>query len=377
LVLNVFIMAVFAMLAIIVYKSAKSMVGEAVYYERSSQAMTIAEAGMEDALFQLYSTSSWRTGFSSKSFAGGYYTVTLATGPSSVTVVSTGYSPSILWLSRAVKTVSVNAVFVSSSVPEQAVIANDLTVNGTVDSYDPRVSTAPTTFAGGATIWSNAGIDTSGVGDGPPRLFGDASYFSSPAPLAADVTGSITQSTYTISLPQTACGACTTVNNDAFGVRPSSAINAGTHLTVSGVVTISSGTYYFSKVDLNAGGILNIDTTIGPVTIFYDHQWNETAGCAVNNLSGTPSRLVISDMGTNNTNTIALNCSTPLYAYLDGNTKDRFVLSQTLYGRVIGGTVTVNAGAKLHYDVSGGVPAAHLAWSTGPSGSWTESYKRQ
>ena len=63
LVLNLLVMAVFAMMSVIVYKSAKAMVGEAVYYERSAQALAIAEAGVEDALHSLYSTSTWRTGF--------------------------------------------------------------------------------------------------------------------------------------------------------------------------------------------------------------------------------------------------------------------------------------------------------------------------
>lgn len=382
-------MAVFSLMAAIVYNSAKSMVTETVYYERSTQALAIAEAGVEDALHSLYSTSTWRAGFSQKSFAGGYYTVTVTTASASaLRVASSGYSLPLLLIGRAVKTVSANVVFVSTVIAQNAVLANDLTVNGTIDAYDPRVSLTPSsgTFTSGVTIWSNNGIDTSGSGDACPRIFGDASYYSSPAPGGSCVTGAVAHSTYTMVLPITPCGTCATVNNNSFGIYPSTAYAGGASqiLTIATgeTVTLSSGTYFFKQVQFNGTGILNVDTTVGPVKIFYNNKWQESPGCAVNNLSKIPSRLLISDIKAGS-HTVSLTCPVPLHAYLEGGTAN-FQLGASnhnnpseLYGRIIASQVTVWADSKLHYDISGGLPASHLGWTTGPSGSWAESYQRQ
>ncbi len=55
-------------------------------------ARTIAEAGLNDAYYELRSDSSWTTGFSGKSFNGGSYTVTVAGTLPSLTITSTGTS---------------------------------------------------------------------------------------------------------------------------------------------------------------------------------------------------------------------------------------------------------------------------------------------
>ncbi|MFA6175586.1 MAG: hypothetical protein WC765_03290 [Phycisphaerae bacterium] len=54
----------------------------------AAQAQAIAQAGMADAFSQLRSNSSWTSGYTNKSFAGGSYTVTVA----DANVVSTGTS---------------------------------------------------------------------------------------------------------------------------------------------------------------------------------------------------------------------------------------------------------------------------------------------
>ncbi|MHB0945649.1 MAG: hypothetical protein ACYC3B_00580 [Sedimentisphaerales bacterium] len=54
----------------------------------AAQAQAIAQAGMADAFAQLRGNSSWTSGYTNKSFAGGSYTVTVA----DANVVSTGTS---------------------------------------------------------------------------------------------------------------------------------------------------------------------------------------------------------------------------------------------------------------------------------------------
>lgn len=52
----------------------------------AAEALAQAEAGLNDALFEMRNDSSWTTGFTAKSFNGGTYTVTVSSG----TIESTG-----------------------------------------------------------------------------------------------------------------------------------------------------------------------------------------------------------------------------------------------------------------------------------------------
>ena len=113
LVLNLIALAVFSLLSVLVYRTVRFQVREAVYQERLAQAHYISESGLEDALHSLYQDANWRTGFSQKAFAGGYYTVTLSTGTPPV-ITATGYSADIALFGRAVKTVSATAAGVPS-----------------------------------------------------------------------------------------------------------------------------------------------------------------------------------------------------------------------------------------------------------------------
>ena len=55
-------------------------------------ARAVAEAGLNDAYYELRSDSSWTDGFSDKSFDGGSYTVSVAGTLPSLTITSTGTS---------------------------------------------------------------------------------------------------------------------------------------------------------------------------------------------------------------------------------------------------------------------------------------------
>jgi len=405
LVLNVFIMAIFALMAAIVYKGAKSMVSEAVYYERSTQAFTIAEAGFEDALHSLYSTSTWRTGFSQKAFAGGYYTVTVTTqSATQLAVVSTGYSPSFLFLGRAVKTVGASVVFTSTAAQTNAVVGTNISVYGTVDAYDPRVSLTPTSFSDGAVIWGTkvmSGDNTTGTANyngtcSVVRLYGSVLYQTTApdatcVPPADTITSTTNAPSFSAHTCDAACQASALINDAYLNVlNPTTTPYTGggsNKLTVAANtnVKMSSGTYYFK--DVSVTGTLSIDTSSGSVTIYYTNSWSEAShcatigACAVVNNTSTPSKLLITDLTSGNT-FANFESSVPLHAYLEG-TSNTFKVGSAqsapavLYGHVSASSVIVYDGAKLHFDVSQGAPATHVAWTTGASGSWTESYQRQ
>ena len=58
----------------------------------AAQAIATAEAGLNDAFYELRSDSSWTTGFASKAFGGSSYTVTVAGTLPNLTIESMGTS---------------------------------------------------------------------------------------------------------------------------------------------------------------------------------------------------------------------------------------------------------------------------------------------
>ena len=63
-----------------------------VNHINSAEAQAIAEAGLNDAFYELRDDSSWTTGFTNKSFSGGTYTVTVSGTLPNLTLESTGTS---------------------------------------------------------------------------------------------------------------------------------------------------------------------------------------------------------------------------------------------------------------------------------------------
>ncbi len=109
LVMSLMATAMFAIVTVTVYSALRYMSRESVYYLRSAQAHEEAEAGLEDALYNLRMNNNWRAGFNAKPFAEGYYTVTL-TGGDPPTVASTSYFPrSISAFGRLARTIQVQA----------------------------------------------------------------------------------------------------------------------------------------------------------------------------------------------------------------------------------------------------------------------------
>jgi Tfp pilus assembly protein PilX len=59
----------------------------------AAQALTIAEAGLNDALSEIRTDSSWDSGFNNKTFESGSYTLSVSGSLPTLTLESTGTSP--------------------------------------------------------------------------------------------------------------------------------------------------------------------------------------------------------------------------------------------------------------------------------------------
>ncbi|MBI3548225.1 MAG: hypothetical protein HY078_04135 [Elusimicrobia bacterium] len=359
LVLNLTIMAVFAALVAVVYSVTKSQTSAIVYHMHQAQAQTIAEAGLEDALANLYGNTAWRTGFSSKTFAGGFYNVSLSTDTNPV-ITSSGYSASSFPMGRSVKTVTATAKFINGACPYAIMADQSVSIVGKVDAYDPLVSLTPssTDFTTGATVRSNTSVSTSGGATCPPtRIRGDV--LAPSLPTAACVEGTSTVPTDTVTLPAFNTPSCAATNCDNVkGISPSSAYNnTNRQLDVNSgqTVTISSGTYYIGKMTIN--GTLSLNTSAGSILLYYDKNISTNSGCQINNTSKIPKRVRFIDVA-NGGHTITFTCSSGLHAYLEGN-NTRFSLGQEMYGHFCSKQVDITSSTPniglLHFDIGGGI----------------------
>jgi hypothetical protein len=359
-------MGAFTLLAVAVYASSSGLARSSGNDLRQAEALAAAEAGMEDTMQTLYRNAEWRTGFSSKTFGNGYYTVSLSSGTPPF-VTSTGWSRSVPFYGRAARTVTSQLAFTPGACP-YAILADNVEIEGKVDAYDYQASLSPcsTCFISGADIWANDVLKVSGSQSCPPtRLRGVAtigenhSMTYSGSGSAACVEDGIVSTSSSTTLPNWNGGDTGNLN-----------------VANNSTTTLTAGTYNYNKIDVN--GTLILDTSTGTVTINFASNFKaDGAACAIRNTSKIPSRVHIVDASGNSGHTILLKCKEALHAYLEGNA-NRFEIAQEVYGHYCGGSVYISSATpyigKVHYDLGGGM-VSKVSLRTDSTG-WTQSYRR-
>ena len=370
LVMNLIAVAVFSMLAVVVYRITRFQVAEAVYHMRLAQAHGIAEAGLEDALHKLYASPGWRAGFKNKPFAGGNYTVTVSTGDSP-RIYSTGYSRPIVFLGPAVKTMAAKVKIRWSNEASCAIqAASRLSIDGLVNAYDSAVNPDPLLFGFGANVCSNGTLEAlAGV------IRGNATYFAGFPPPVDLVEGEIVHSTYTTALATHDGSAFAGSNNNLTGLAPPSVYNGVTkdvYVPLAQTATLLPGVYYFNKLVVD--GTLVADTASGAVTIYLTGDLNAAASVATGgivNTSGIPSLLSIVGQGKQN---IYLKSPIPLRAHVETR-GGQLHINQIVYGQAAA-NVVILTGAVFHLDeqLGGKGAPSSVGWE---AGTWSASYTRQ
>jgi hypothetical protein len=358
LVLSLVSMIVFILLGTAVYKITRTLVYESLFQKRVVQSQSIAEAGMEDALYQLHLDPNTRTGFT-KNFAGGSYTVSYS-ADTPPWVTSVGRSVPIHLFGTPHTTIRALAQIVSSSSSTACTSysATAATFNGLMNAYDSSVSTSPSTFGFGGHFCSNTSMSVANTGG--ITVNANVSYFSGSAPPASRVGGTVTKTTFTWTLPAYDDGSAYVNSNNNASISSSRYTASTKSLSIpAGItVTISSGVYYFNAMSIL--GTLKADTSTGTVVIYANSNLSLPSGGAIINTSGIPSRLLIAPQGAR---TITLQSTTPLYALLYGRSAT-LTVSQTLFGNIIASRVTISSSRVFHFDKS-------LIPSTPSRVSWT------
>ena len=373
LVMSLIVLAVFAMLGVVIYTVTRTQAREAAVGLRTSQAQAAAEAGLEDALEQLYQSSSWNAGFSNKPFGSASYTVVVSSD-SPPWIVSVGAASAVAGLGSVARSVRAQASVTASTAPQAgsgyAIMAQtEARSESLVDAYSSAVNPSPTSFSSGADVWSNGIVVTS---TGAVRIRGSATYRSAPAPSASTIEGTVFLSTYTQTLPNHTCNPCKNANSNLTGLSPQSVYNSGSKnvaIPVGTTALLQPGTYYFNNISI--AGTLNVNASTGTVTVYYSGVITANSGCQFNNLSQIPSNLLL--YGEKKGNTHLFQCATPLHAFLEEPTAT-FEMHQAFYGRIWGSAVRIRSDGALHYDTGAAAAAARVSYLPG---SWSESYLRR
>lgn len=392
------------------YALLRVQVRETIYQVRLAQAQAIAEAGLEDALGQISSKPSWKTGYpSGRNFAGGYYIVTCSTDVVNRWVTSTGYSAPVAIMGRAVRTVKAQSI----SDGNYNFADSTFTVNWAMTSFDSAIKnptckisgmgTKTTTVKGcfaGPALWANT---TVAAPTGAVRVNGDVTYAtpSSTAPAQSTIAGVIYMETSKTTVdvedgtPYIAANDNLTRISVTKGTAtnpydPATMILSVTSATVlsNGAVILSSGTFYFKGIDISSR-TLYFNLTDGEIANVYlkgnlimtssgtidsnqskyacdQHIYGQGGGTIT--LSGYIN--VHNGIGNNVDNITRLDIFAP---------QDTVILNQRMLGRLIGKTVTINNpyGAGNAYPIfffdtqCGYAQASGTRWI---QGTWKESY---
>jgi len=350
-------MAVLGVMSVAIYKLAKTLVYESVYQEHLAQSHAIAEAGLEDALHQLYLSPSWTAGFQNKPFAKGSYTVSIVGGASPV-ITSTGYSPPIPFLGTARTTVQATAQFTygANVCPNLSGVSKAF-LQGVVDSYSSSVNPNPATFNYGGNLCSNSNVQIqSSAAD---YVNGDVYYGTAPAPPASQVRGTLYPSTLTFVVPFYNGSSYVSTNSNLTGISPISYYSGGQLTVPSGAtVTMQPGNYYLSGLTINSGGTVVANNTSGAVIIYLNGSMNLNG--TFTNKTLIPSQLAIYTQGSDSINLQATSGS--FYGVVEGPGATIFT-SQVVYGRLAG--ASLNLTANLHYDLQtagSGSTVTHVGW---------------
>jgi len=253
------------------YGLVRVQVRETVYQVRLAQAQAIAEAGLEAALNQVARTSSWKTGYNQRAFAGGYFTVSLSTDLAPI-VTATGYSAAVPVMGRAARTVKAqadldgfydfsNSTFTMNWYATAYDSDSDDTpacTNTQMQSISSVSALSNTGCRYGLYAHANTKVTIASSTTNPIHWGGDVAYAepTSTAPYSSAVKGrvllaasSVTVSNWEEDLDYP--GLYLTQNdNNATRISPFAAYSTTTKIlsVTAGDVTLASGTFHFKGI---------------------------------------------------------------------------------------------------------------------------------
>jgi cytoskeletal protein CcmA (bactofilin family) len=341
------------------------------------QAFHVAEAGSERAIAELNVNGAYVGTGGEQALGFGTYEATvtdLLPLPGIVDrkqVVSMGYVPNSAVLNSAMAQVQVDvqrgSPFKFAMLGIDFVNLDDRVV---VDSYDSAQGDYdPLTAGAKGDIKSNGDInlDTNNIVEGSVQAGGDVTLG-----FDTNITGPINDGVSPTTFIAVNTSYQPTNSNDT-GISPPGAYDSGTrNLFVANTVTLDPGTYYFNRINLNAGATLEIS---GPVIIYMTGPMHAVGGGMINT-SKNPANLLIFSSASGS-NAIELDAGTGEFygaVYLLDGEFDIDDSNWKFYGSIIAKEVDIDDDVEVHYDVA----LAKLSIPAGKfrpaAGTWRELF---
>ena len=337
-------------------------------YELSdSQALWIAEGGIQQVIYQVKSNATYKnnpTNLGPTTLGAGSYSVTVTKNGSVYNVTSVGtvgkLKRKITCVVQQSGSLFTYAGFGTSSITMSNSASTD-SYNSSLGRYNVNGNIGHSGNVGGnANIsMSNSAYINGNASTGPSGTFTD--------PTHQYVYGTVTN-TNNVSLPPV------TVPSTLTGLASGGAVNVSN----SGTQTINSGNYKYSTINLSNSATLTINATTAPVNIyltgnnssisvsnsaqliipatnaypvtFYTDGGTSISNGSILNNSYIPANLVLYDTGTYG---ISVSNSGDFYgAIYAPSASVNMSNSATIYGSVIAGSLTMSNSADIHYDTA-------------------------
>lgn len=336
------------------------------------QAIVLAEAGIERALWQLNQTAGSYTGESNTTLGTtGTFTVSIANKSQTLkTITATGFVPNNS-TPRAKQTIKVDALITSEIISFRYAVqvgnggismANSATINGTVFSNKPGTNSIE--------------------GSGQTQINGDAyavGTISTPSPF---ITGIKYENQTPTEMPTvdyqywkdiataggtTVCSPTCSISGDNVEIGPRK-YQGNLSISNQAKVFVKGPVYVTGDVDVRNGGTeVNLDESFGSLStaLIIDGDVNVEQGGAFNPTSANPKGyiLVISLSNASDALTIRNSGANAVFYALEGSA----VLTQSAtVNSLVAGSITMSQTAVLNYDTG----LASTQFSSGPGASW-------
>lgn len=319
------------------------------------QAFYMAEAGAQKALSQLNQDNNWRDGFDRVTLGNGLYSVTLLDSTDNPALFDTVIARSTGEQHGARATVELTIVpiykhpFMYGMFGESGIA---LDKNTCTDSYNSDSgSYAETVIDSMGDIGSNGTITSS-----RDVIFGGGITSATPGGITLGAANTVTGDTTTTAdsvhldvVPDDEYVWAAANNNAPDGLSGAGyTYNNGQQTIVLGSyssVTLSSGVYFFSSIELGQGSQIKLEPGAN-VTIYVTGDVLLHQGSSVN-LGGDPSDIQFFSKGSN----LQFDQDNQFYgAFYGPNAHIQYDQTTQVFGSLVGNTLKLDQGACFHFD---------------------------
>ncbi len=339
------LLPIFIILAGVMVASAIGEIHASQRSQASTQALYLAEAGIDDAIVQLRGNNVWLGGSGVLGSQGTYSVAVASLSATRINLTAVGNSTllpdSVTRTVEAIVDVTPNPLFRFAMFGNRSV-----TLNGQVqiDSYDSSKGAY-----GGVNKGSQGDVGTNGTTSSVVRLNGNVTVKGNAlVGPGADPATAITMTNNDV-ITGTRSAQSSAFVLPAITIPPGLANGGALSISGNTTKTYAGGTYYWNSISISGNGKL---TFTGPATVYLKEKLT-VSGKGISTASNKPPNLIVYVQGIAANPTVSLSGNANFYgAIYAPNSSVNLNGNGALYGAVIGKTVTNSGNGNIHYDTS-------------------------